>query len=313
MTPLGDARHRKLAIIAWLTICVVWGTTYLAIRVSLETIPVALLAGFRWATAGVLMTALLRLFGERLPPRTEWGSIAVIAFLMHVVGNGMVVWAQQHVPSGLTAVIIAMVPFWAVFVEAWLPRGERLTRQSFVGLLVGFAGIVILLWPQITVGGREGRMFVAGALALQCACLAWSLATSYSKRRSLKVNPFASAALQMLFSGAAFLLIGTLLGNWQQLSFTPRTVGGILYLIVFGSMIGFSAYFYALKYLPVSTVSLYAYVNPVIAVVLGTLVLGEPFSLRIVVAAMFVFGGIAIVRSQATAKTVAAPVQKAVA
>jgi drug/metabolite transporter (DMT)-like permease len=307
------AHDRKLAYLAWIVVCVVWGTTYLGIRVSLETLPVALLAGFRWTTAGVILLALLPLFGEKLPARRTWGSIALVGFLMNLIGNGMVVWAQQHVASGLTAVIVAMVPFWTVGVEAMLPRGERLTRYTVLGLLIGFAGIIVLVWPHLTVGGSAGRMFVAGVAALQFGSLGWALGTSYIKRKGMAATPMASSGMQMVFSGAMFLIVGTLLGEWGQVSFTTRSASAMAYLIVVGSIVGYTSYVFSLRHLPLSTVSLYAYVNPVIAVVLGTLVLGEPLSARILLAAALVFAGIVIVRRAPRAGVLAPFRQKAVA
>jgi drug/metabolite transporter (DMT)-like permease len=310
-----SGRERKLAYIAWLVVCVVWGTTYLAIRVALESLPVALLAGLRWAAAGIVLSALLPLFGERLPPPRTWGRIALAGFLMAVIGNGGVVWAQQYVASGLAAVIVAMVPFWAVMVEAVLPSGERLRQRTLLGLAVGFAGIVVLVWPQLTVGGSEGRLFIAGVVALQIACLGWALGTSYTKRNAMAAGPLGASAMQMLLSGAILIAIGTVAGEWSRLAFTTRTVSAMIYLVLIGSVVGYSAYVYALKYLRVSTVSLYAYVNPIIAVVLGTLLLSEPFSIRIVIASALVFAGIAVVRSTPAISRVPAPTQaeKAVA
>lgn len=311
-----STRDRRLAMAAWVTVCVLWGTTYLAIRVALETVPVALLAGLRWTAAGVLLTALLPLFGERLPSWRTWPSIALTGFLMAVIGNGGVVWAQQYVPSGLAAVIVAMVPFWGVLVEALLPRGERATPRALTGLVLGFSGIVLLVWPELTLGGSEGRWFVYGVIALQIACLGWALGTSYTKRNPMRVSPLGGSAMQMLLSGVMLVAIGTTAGEWQALRFTPRTVAAMAYLVIFGSVIGYSAYVFALKHLPVSTVSLYAYVNPIIAVALGALLLAEPMNLRMLLASVLVFAGIAVVRTgqpRPTAPPAAAPAHTPVA
>ena len=289
-------RERKLAYVAWITVCVVWGTTYLANRVALETLPVALLAGLRWTGAGVVLLLVLRAFGIGLPPRHTWGPLAITGFLMNVVGNGCLVWSQRYVASGLAAVLVATVSFWTVGLEAVL-GGERLTRYTVAGLLTGFAGIVVLVWPALTVGDDAGRMFVVGVIILQIGSIAWALGTSYTKRHSFGDTPLASSALQMLMSGVMLTIIGTLLGEWPHVSFSARSLAALIYLSIFGSVIAYTAYVYALKYLPISTVSLYAYVNPIIAVLLGTLLLSEPFSPRIVAAAALVFAGIAIVRS----------------
>ena len=297
-------RERKLAYIAWVIVCVVWGTTYLANRVALETLPVALLAGLRWTAAGLILLLALRVSGVSLPPRGTWRAIAVTGFLMNVIGNGFLVWSQRYVASGLAAVIVATLPFWQIGVEAAAGGGERLTRRTLLGLVVGFAGIVVLVWPAISVGDSAGRMFVVGVVILQLGSLAWAVGTSYTKRHSMGDTPLASSALQMLISGVILTLIGTALGEWPRVAFTPRSFVALAYLAIFGSVIAYTAYVYALKYLPLSTVSLYAYVNPVIAVILGTLILSEPFSIRIVVAAALVFTGIAIVRSAPKPRTV---------
>ena len=287
----------NLAFIAWIVVCVVWGTVYLGIRVALESVPVALLAGLRWTAAGALLATLVLLFGERMPPIRAWGPIALTGVLMVVIGNGAVVWAQQHVDSGLAAVVLAMVPFWSVLIEACLPLGERVTRRAAAGLVLGFVGIVVLVWPELTIRDQEGEMFVYGVLAIQLACVGWALGTSYTKRNAQSASPLGAAAIQMLLSGLVFMAIGTATGEWERLSFTPRTAGAMIYLILVGSIVGYSAYVYALKYLPIATVALYAYVNPIIAVLLGSLLLDEPFGIRTVAAAALVLTGIAIVRS----------------
>lgn len=305
-------RERKLAYVAWIIVCVVWGTTYLANRVALETLPVALLAGFRWTAAGVVMMAVLRAFGIGLPPRHTWGPIAITGFLMTVIGNGCLVWSQRYVASGLAAVLVATVSFWTVGLEALL-GGERLTRYTVAGLLTGFSGIIVLVWPALSFADNTGRMFVLGVITLQIGSIAWALGTSYTKHHSFGDTPLASTALQMLMSGVMLIVVGTVLGEWPHVAFSTRSLTALIYLSIFGSVIAYTAYVYALKYLPISTVSLYAYVNPVIAVVLGTLVLSEPFSPRIVVAAALVFLGIAIVRSAPKPRLVAPLPRKAVA
>jgi drug/metabolite transporter (DMT)-like permease len=293
----SSSQDRRLAYAAWIIVCVVWGTTYLAIRVALESVPVALLAGLRWTAAGLLLAAALPFARQRLPHPRAWGPIVLTGFLMMVIGNGGVVWAEQYVASGLAAVVVAIIPFWTVLVEALLPRGERLTIQTLTGLTVGFFGIVVLVWPELTLGDQEGRVFIAGVAALQLACIGWALGTAYTKRNVMAAAPLAVSALQMLLSGVMLIVIGTATGEWSRLAFTPRSASALLYLIIFGSVVGYSAFVYALKHLPVSSVSQYAYVNPIIAVVLGTLLLAEPLSVRTFVAAALVFAGIAIVRS----------------
>jgi drug/metabolite transporter (DMT)-like permease len=273
--------------------------------VALETIPPALIGGIRFLLAGIVLAAVLALRGERLPGREHWRGLLIVGLLLIGVGNGMVVVAEQWVPSGIAAVVIATAPFWMATVEALIPGGERFSRRTLTGMSIGFSGILLLLWPDLTAGGSVGRQFVIGLIALQLAEIGWAIGTSYSKRHAREVNAIGAAAVQMIFGGAAMMAIGLLRGEWADLYFSVRSASAEIYLIVVGSLVAFPAYIYALKHLPVSTVSLYSYVNPVIAVVLGTLLLGEPFGLRIVVASALVLAGVGVVRGWMGKRTAA--------
>lgn len=290
-------RERRLALIAWMAVCLIWGTTYLGIRVSLETMPPMLMGGLRWTLAGGLLAAYMATRGEWLPRPSGWRHAMVLGFLMLVLGNGGVVWAEMYVPSGLAAVVIASSPFWMAGVEALRKDGERTTWRTAVGFLLGFLGIVLLIWPELWRGGTGGRGFLIGMIALQVACLGWSIGSSYSKRHGRSENIFSATAAQMLAGGAMMLALGTVRGEWASLGFSTRTALAFGYLSTVGAIGGFVAYTYALRHLPVSLVSLYAYINPVIAVALGVAVLGEPFTSRMAIAAALVFGGVAIVRA----------------
>ena len=294
MTTL-DRSPGTLAYLAFLTVCIVWGTTYVAITVALESVPVLLVAGLRWMFAGVVMSALMLASGRGLPGPRLWGPLALLGFLMNVLGNGFVVYAQQYVASGLTAVLIATTPFWTALVERFLPNGERFTTRALIGLGLGFSGIVVLVWPELTNGGAGGRAFIGGVVAIQLACVGWVLGTAYARRHELGDNPFRSTALQMVFSGTMLLAAATWNGDWQQLSFNTRTTIAMLYLSIAGSLVAYSAYIYAIQHLRMSLVSLYAYINPMIAVTLGTLLLAEPFTTRIVMAGALVLGGTTLV------------------
>ena len=254
-----------------------------------------LVAGLRWMFAGLVMSALMLATGRGLPGPRLWGPLALLGFLMNVLGNGLVVYAQQYVASGLTAVLIATTPFWTALVERFLPNGERFTVRSLCGLGLGFSGIVVLVWPEMTHGGAGGRNFILGVIAIQLACIGWVFGTAYARRHELGDNPFRSTALQMVFSGVMLVGAATAHGDWAQLSFTPRTIAAMLYLSIAGSLVAYSAYIYAIQYLPLQLVSLYAYINPMIAVALGTLLLDEPLSARIIVAAILVLAGTWIV------------------
>lgn len=286
----------RLAYAAWIAVCVLWGTTYLGIRIALETIPPMLMGGLRWPAAGAAILVVLRLRGDALPPPREWMSLAVLGVLLIGFGNGGVVWAEQTLPSGLTAVLVAMIPFWMVGIERFSGRAAVLTPVRIAGLVIGFGGIVLLVWPEIQFG--QGRTFLLGVLATQLACVGWALGSIYARRRGASENVLAAAAYQMLFGGLVMLAAGLARGEWADLTFNARTTSAIVYLLVFGSIGGFSAYAYALKHLPVATVALYAYVNPVIAMALGTIVLGEPLSPRLAFAGAIVLVGMAMVRGR---------------
>lgn len=299
---MTTTRTHTLAYVAFVTVCVVWGTTYLAISVALETVPVLLVAGLRWMAAGVVMSGLMLATGRGLPKPRLWAPLALLAILMNVVGNGFVVFAQQFVASGLTAVLIATTPFWSALLERLLPNGERFTTRSLTGLALGFSGIVVLVWPEMTNGGASGRNFVIGVIAIQLACIGWVIGTSFAKRHELGDNPFPSTALQMVFSGIMLISAATANGDWATLSFTPRTIAAMLYLAIAGSLIAYSAYIYAIQHLPLQLVSLYAYINPMIAVALGTLLLDEPLSARVLIAAVLVLAGTWIVGRRGVAR-----------
>jgi drug/metabolite transporter (DMT)-like permease len=198
-------------------------------------------------------------------------------------------------------VLVATSPFWMVGVDAFVPGGERLTARRVIGLVVGFGGIVLLVWPEIHLDAG-GRAFLGGVAAAQIACVGWAAGSSYARwrgRGSAKdENVLATAAFEMLFGGAALLVAALALGEASHVVFSSRSAAALAYLTFVGAIGGFTAYAYALKHLPVATVSLYAYVNPIIAVVLGTLVLGEPFSARIGVAGLIVLGGMILVRTR---------------
>jgi drug/metabolite transporter (DMT)-like permease len=294
--PALPASQRR-AYAAWLVVCVIWGTTYLGIRIALETIPPLVMPACRWIVAGSLLLAILRARGERLPPVRSWPQLALLGSLLIGVGNGAVVWAEQTVPSGLTALLVAVSPFWMVGIEALMPGGERLTRQGAAGLLIGFCGIVALVWPDLRIDATRGTL-LRGIVATQFACIGWAVGSTYARRHGREENVLAAAALQMLFGGLLMAAAATLHHEWDAIRLTPRTLGALAYLTFAGSIAGFSAYAYALKHLPISTVSLYAYANPVIAVALGTLILGEPLEARMAVAAAVVLSGIALVRRQ---------------
>jgi drug/metabolite transporter (DMT)-like permease len=279
---------------------VFWGTTYLAMKIGLETIPPFLLGGARYTLAGVLLILLLVTRGRRLPSSTDWARLAILGFFMMVLGNGGVVWGEQFVPSGLTAVVLGTSPFWMVSVNALMPGGERLHTRQWLGLAIGFTGIAYLVWPDISLAGAGGRPFAMGLVGVQVACAGWAVGSNYTRRHVMPRDVVGAAALQMLFGGLMMLAIGSATGEWGRAGLNPRTLAACVYLAIVGSVIGFAAFSYALQHLPVAVVSLHNFINPVIAVALGTVLLGEPFHLRMLIAAAVIVIGVLVVGPAAT-------------
>ena len=282
------------AYLAWLIVCLVWGTTYLAIRVAIETIPPFLMAGARWAAAGLLLIGVLAFRGHKPPPPATWPLHALLGILMVGLGNGAVVWAEQTVPTGLAAILIALTPFWMLGIERLVTRAAPLGVRRVMGLIVGFCGVVLLVWPEVR--ARTGMGFLWGVMATQVAAFGWSLGSNLSRRRPAESHVLAVSSLQMVFGGLFLLGLAAVTREAWPSAVSLRSMIATLYLLFAGSIVAYSAYAYALRHLPLATVSMYAYVNPVIAVALGTLVLHEPMTWRLVLAGGMVLGSVLTVR-----------------
>lgn len=287
---------RFWAYAAFATICVVWGTTYLFIAIALETVPPLLLTGSRFVIAGVVMLGIAKARGERIPVDLRTlANLALIGFLMVGVGNLAVVWAELWVPSGLAALLVATAPFWMAIIERFRKAGERVLLQSGIGMTLGFVGVALLVSPGIS--GKWSINFLLGALAIQVGGICWQLGSAHGKYNLAHVPLMTSAALQMLFGGAIVTIVGFAIGEASRFSLTPRTFAALAYLTVFGSIIAYSAYVFALAHLRTTITSLYAYVNPVVAVFLGWLILAEPLTAMSIVAMIVILVGVALVQT----------------
>lgn len=290
-------REKILAYGAWLAVCFFWGTTYLAIRVGLETLPPMLFAGMRFLAAGTILFGFMRLWmGARLPEGREWLYQSVIGLLLLGVGNGFVVWAEQSVPSGLAALLVATSPFWVVGFERLRREGERSRARAILGMLVGFMGLLLLVAPDLF-NSRLGGGYLLGVLALQLACASWSAGSVYAKHYQTNLAPLMGASIQMLAAGAALTLLGSATGEWRAINFSARSLSAFVYLIVFGSIVAYGSYNYAIQKLPLSLVTMHSYINPVIAVLLGWAILHEALGWRVLAAMGIILGGVALVKS----------------
>ncbi|MGE5414800.1 MAG: EamA family transporter [Syntrophomonadaceae bacterium] len=289
-------KPRAEILLAFAAVYVLWGSTYLAIRIGVETIPPFLLAGLRHLTAGVILYAWVR--GTKRAPGPEprhWRSAALVGGLLLLGGNGLVTWAEQRVPSGLAALIVASVPLWMTLIDAVLSR-QRPHGVLLAGLAMGLSGIAFLAAPGRFAGG--GRVDPLGAAALLTAALLWAIGSLVSRRVALPSSTLLATAMEMVAGGAILLTVAGVSGEIGRVSLaavSARSVLALGYLIVAGSLLGFSAYIFLLGATTPARVSTYAYVNPVVAVFLGWLVAGEGVTPRTLVAAAVIVASVALI------------------
>ncbi len=282
----------KIAL-AFFCVYVFWGMTYLAMRVAVEDIPPYLMAGSRFLLAGAVLHAWARHRGDERPKSEYWRAAAMVGAFLLLGGNASVAWAEQRVPSGLAALLIGVMPIWMVSLE-WLRRGARPSLQVMAGLLLGAAGVGLLVLPQS--GGAGVDLLGAGVLIAAAASWAWGSVISKSAR--LPKSPFMATSLEMIAGGFLCLAVGVLAGELNGFSLaqvSARAALAWLFLVVFGSLVAFTAYIWLLGVTSIAKVGTYAYVNPIVAVLLGWAVLGEAVTLRTVVAAIVILLGVAMV------------------
>jgi drug/metabolite transporter (DMT)-like permease len=295
-----------LVVTAFAAVWLFWGSTYLGIRFAVETIPPFLMAGARFVVAGGILYGVLRLRGVPDPGFLHWRNATIVGTFLLLGGNGLVSWAEQKVPSALAALIIGATPFWFVLLEWLRPRGIRPTLQTTVGLVIGFIGLGMLVGTREAL--RQNEIHPAGAVALIFAGLLWAIGSLYARYTAKPSVPLMGIALQMIAGGVALFLAGAFTGEpgrfgWTEIS--SRSAWAWVYLTVFGSLVGFTAYSWLLKVATPAKVSTYAYVNPVIAVFLGWAIGGETITSRILVAAAVIVVGVVIitVRRSVSART----------
>jgi drug/metabolite transporter (DMT)-like permease len=306
----APAVSRRHVIAAFAALYTIWGSTYLAIHYAVQTIPPFLMGGTRFVIAGLILYALSRQRGAVAPTRAQWRAATVTGVLLLVGGNGAVIWSEQHVASGLVALIVAIVPLWMVALDWLRPGGTRPGRAVFVGLGLGLIGLVLLIGPDAIAPRGASRIDVRAALVPVVGSLLWALGSIFSRYAPRSTSAQLATGMQMLAGGAAFLLVSTLAGEPQHFTLAAVTTAswlGYLYLLTFGSLLGFTAYIYLLSATTPAKASTYAYVNPVIAVILGWAVAGEPLTPRMLVAAAIILGAVALITLANAAKAEQAP------
>lgn len=287
----GEGEWR--VILAYLAVCIIWGSTYLAIRIGVSEFPPELFAGIRFSIAGGLLLLYEWWRGHKFP--STWSDVrkqATVGLFLLLGGNGLVVWTEQWVHSGITALLLASVPLFMALVELALPDGSRLDFKGWAGLLLGFSGVALLVLS----GSSTNSIDLLGGSLLLLASFLWACGSVYSKRLTPTGTMISNIGIQMLAAGIALFLLGVLLGELPQVHVTYRGMGAMVYLIFVGSMLGYSSYTYILRKMPASKAGTYAYINPIVAVILGALILSEPVSPNMLVSAAIILGGVLLVQ-----------------
>lgn len=282
---------------ALIAVYIVWGSTYLAIRFTIETIPPFLSAGMRFLVSGAILYVWRRLSGDPAPKKVEWRSASIVGLLLLLSGNGALVWAEQRIPSGIASLFIATAPLWMVLIDTFRPGGKKANWLTWLGILVGLVGIALLVNPW-QVHTNSSALDPIGIIVLLVAALSWSIGSLYSRKAPLPSSPLLSTGMEMLVGSLGLFAFGSILGEWHQFQFSAismRSLGGLAYLIVFGSGIGFVAYTWLLRNAPTPLVSTYAYVNPVVAILLGNVIANEPLEGVEIISALIIIVGVVMI------------------
>ncbi|MBI2759600.1 MAG: EamA family transporter [Chloroflexi bacterium] len=297
---------------ALIALYIVWGSTYLAIRFAVETIPPFFHAGIRFLVSGIILLIWRRMAGDPAPTKRQWISTAIVGIALLLGGNGLVAWAEQKVPSGIAALMVSMSPMWLVLFEALRPNGVKPSWRGIVGLLIGFGGVFLLIGPENFNGASATQFDTLGTIALLMAALLWSLGSIFSKTADMPKSSLQATGMEMMAGALALFLVSAGSGELNGFSFASvsmRSWLGLAYLITFGSLVGFVSYGWLLQNAPISLMSTYAYVNPVVAVFLGSWLASEPITARILIAAGIIIGSVVVINSGRNSKSEKEPGQ----
>jgi drug/metabolite transporter (DMT)-like permease len=291
---MNNKKGIYLAYLALTAVCIIWGTTYLALRIAVLHFPPFLFTAIRQTTAGLLLLTFVLTIGKvAFPSRSHILRQAIGGFFMISLGNGLVAWAEMHIPSGVAAIICSLMPVMVILINVMISKDERPNVPIIMGLALGMIGIIMIFSEHIA--EFSNRQYLIGILMTFAAVISWAAGSIWIKKQNGQSNAFVNAGLQMFFGGLWLYPFSFIFDDWNNISWTNEAAYSMLYLIVFGSIIAYASYSYALKKLPMTSVSLYAYVNPVVAILLGWGILGEKLNGKIIIAILLTIAGIYIV------------------
>lgn len=304
----AQRKFRLQVIVAFALVYVLWGSTYLGIRIAVEHIPPALMGALRFIIAGTLMLAWCLGTGRSIRiNRQELLHLSVIGVLLLTTGNVILGWAETYIPTGLAALIIAITPLWFLLLETFSQRGDHISGRGVAGIVLGIGGVLVLLWPKLTGGGALGRAQLFGGFLVLCSSFSWASGSVLSKRWHSQVDPYVASGWEMFIAGLVNMAVALSLGDLRRVTWERSSLLAVLYLVVAGSWIGFTAYVWLLRHVPTPKVATYAYVNPIVAVFLGWLVLHERIDAYILAGAVIVVISVVLVTG---AKVKTAPPKK---
>jgi len=292
---------------------IVWGSTYLAIRFAVETMPPFLMAGTRFLVSGLILLAWRIAAGDPKPTAKQLRSAVIVGLLLLLGGNGLVSWAEQHVASGIAALMVASIPLWIALIDAFRKNSRRPDWKVALGLLMGFGGIALLVASSTGIS-PEDSLDLVGVLVLLLAALIWSYGSLYGRDADMPQSSLLGTSIEMLGGAAGLFLVGSITGEWQDLDLagiSRSSLIGLAYLVVFGSLVGFVAYSWLLRNAPIPLVSTYAYVNPVVAIFVGAWLASEPITPLILLSALIIIGSVVVInlskQTRASGETASAP------
>jgi drug/metabolite transporter (DMT)-like permease len=298
---VSKSKPSVLALVgAFAAVYIIWGSTYLGIKYAVETLPPLLMAGLRFTIAGGIVYGFMRMKIAERPTGAQWRNAAIVGGLLLCGGNGLICIAQQYLPTGMTALLVATVPLWMVLIDWAAFRGRRPTLLVIGGLISGIAGVLVLLDPR---RWHDQTIAVGSSVAVLIACVSWAIGSLFSRNADLPKSAFLATGMEMIAGGVMLIIAGSIRGEWASVNLDAVSIRSVLsfgYLVVFGSLIGFSAYIWLLQNVSAAAVSTYAYVNPIVAVLLGWIFLHEAIGLNTLIASALIIMAVLLVTLRKT-------------